>query len=301
MTTKKALVVVGVLLFLIGASLVVPAKYVGVKKKHSPLILTSGEELLALKGDRNQNSLPDWKDLLVDNMDPSTKAKAEKVVVSETAKARLANPNNLTSSFTKNVYTATAYASKNGTLTVKQQDELASTLIEGEQAKIITKTYEVSDLTIAKSESDASRKAYGNALGKIAKKAMSYKMSEDDLAIIKAYNVNKDETVLDSLVVKKNNLELVIKDLLATPVPNSAVPYHLLIVNRISQYKDTLDNMSQAKEDPVRAAIALNSYASAVNSLISSFASMQTYLTLEGITFTKKDPGYVLAGGASLP
>lgn len=298
MTTKKALSVMLVLMFLLGSTFVIPARYLGIqKKKTSPLILRSQDELVALKGDSNRNNVPDWKDLVDNSISTTTKVELAKTPVSEEDKKRLNDPNNLTASFSKNAYTASAYANKNGTLTKQQQDELASSLLAGEQAKIVHKTYEVKDLNIAKTETDSSRKSYGNTLGIIVQAALKNKSSSDDLAIIKAYSVNKDETVLSALIIKRDIIGVAIEKLLATPVPYSAVPYHLMLINKLSEYKDILDNMSQVKNDPLRASIALNSYVDVVKSLFTSITALQSYFILENITFTKKEPGYLLTGG----
>jgi hypothetical protein len=296
MTTKKALVVVGVLVFLIGATLVIPAEKVGMKKKHTPLVLQSGEELVALQGDTDNNNTEDWKDLLQQNVSPKLSEEAKKVVVTPEQKKLLADPNNLTSSFSKNVYTATEIAKKNGTLTTQEKEDLATRLLAAEESKLIPTVYEITNLTIAKTESDTSRKAYGNVLGRIVKKAEAYKMPENDLKLIEAFNVKQDPAVLESLVVKKNNLELIIKDLLAVSVPNSAVPYHLLVINKMAQYKDVIENISKAKEDPIRASLGLRAYLGTTKSLASSFNSMRTYFALQGITYTTSEPGFYITG-----
>lgn len=296
MTTKKALVVVGVLVFLIGATLIIPAEKVGMKKKHTPLILQSGEELVALQGDTDSNNTEDWKDLLQQNVSPKLSEEAKKTVVTPEQKKILADPNNLTSSFSKNVYTATEIAKQKGTLTTQDKENLATQLLAAEESKLVPTVYEITNLTIAKTENDTSRKAYGNALGRIVKKAEGYKMTENDLKIIEAFNVKQDPAVLESLVVKKNNLEVIIKDLLAVSVPNSAVPYHLLVINKMAQYKDVLENISKAKEDPIRASLGLRAYLGTTKSLASSFNSMRTYFALQGITYTKNEPGFYVTG-----
>ena len=66
MTTQKAVLVVGSLLVLVGLSFVVPAKYVGIQSKKTPLVLKTAEDFAALKEDRNGNRVPDWKDLVID-------------------------------------------------------------------------------------------------------------------------------------------------------------------------------------------------------------------------------------------
>ncbi len=298
MTTKRALTVLATLLVLIALSLVVPARYVGLKTpKRQGLILRSSGELADLQGDRDRNGTPDWRDLINATMSTTTKEAASKVVVDDATKARLNDPNNLTSSFAKNLYVAGAYAKQKETLTTSEQNELANTIVQGESSKITFKTYTLNDLHLAKNESDSSIKSYGNALGVLYSKALKEKVGASDLVIIKAYGTNRDASVLDSLTIKQHNLESVIRDLLEMSVPLSASPYHLVMINRIEAYKTVVANLAEADTDPIRATFALNTYMSALTSMYSSFGVMQKYFIIQNTLFTKSDPGYVLVSG----
>jgi hypothetical protein len=280
MTTKKALLVVGTLIVVVGLSAVVPAKWFGVQpaKSHRPvLVLRNSEELAALARDSDRNNNPDWKDLLI--------------------KKRLADPNNLTASFSKNLYTVSAYAKKNGKLTKADQKAVMKDLIASETSKIVVKTYEVADITTTTTDTPATERDYGNALGKLFKKAVGYKLYEIDLNILKAYTTNKDPAPLASLVIKKNNAKIILEELLKMRVPFSAVPYHLLIINRLSQYITVLDGVSQADTDPLRATVSFNSYLPTIKVLSSSLDQMKLYFSLQGIVFTSNEAGYVLTSG----
>ncbi len=295
MTTKKALLVVGVLVVLIGLTFVVPARVVGIKSTREPLSLKTSRELSLLGGDLDGNGTPDWKDLVVKN----TKTPTETPVVDESIQKRLNDPNNLTASFSKNLYIAAAYAKEKGGLTEAERSDLAKTVVEGEARKIVIKTYTVDDLRIAKTETPSTKKEYGNALGKLFKKAEGYKILSNDLVLVKTFNTSKDASILTPFTIKKNNITQTINDLLQLSVPYSAVPYHLLLINKLSIYKVTVESFSQIADDPVRATIALNSYQTTLESLASSMASIQTYFRLEGIVFTKNEDGYVLSSGST--
>lgn len=297
MTTIKALIIVGSLLVL---SLIVPAKWFGVtttKENRQGLILRDPDELALLAKDSDRNNNPDWKDLLNKTTSASTTEAASKTDTSEETKKRLADPNNLTASFSKNIYTASAYAQKNGTLTQAQQEELVSTIVQGEKSKIIVKTYTLDDLAIAKKEDESTQRSYGNALGLIFKEAQKYKLDVADVTNIQAYLVNKDPAPLASLVIKKNNTVTIIDKLLKLSVPFSASPYHLLLINRLSEYKTALEGLSAADTDPMRATIAFKSYIPTFQLVASAVASMQTYFKIQNITFSSKEPGYVLTPG----
>lgn len=300
MTTKKALAVLGSVVFLIILLFVIPAESVGIKKSNQKkLVLKTSEELAVLRGDTDSNGTADWKDMLMNNMSPSLKDASEKTVVTEVDKKTLQDPNNITATFAKNAYTSSVYASQKGNVTEEQQKELADKIAQEASSKIVFTTYTIDDLKLIKIEDNASIKKYGNDLGKIYTKADSNNITRDDIAIIKAYNVNKDASVLEAFVVKKNVLETAITSLLAVSVPYSASAYHLRLINKLSDYKIIIDNLAQADTDPMRALIAFNEYLPTVKSLSSSFSGIQRYMTGEGITFTSSEAGFILLDGYS--
>jgi hypothetical protein len=89
-------------------------------------------------------------------------------------------------------------------------------------------------------------------------------------------------------------MEKALTELLRMTVPYSAAPYHLLLINSLSEYANMLDNFSKAKSDPLRATLAYNDYVPVVKSLSSALNSIQSYIVIENITFTTSDPGRVL-------
>lgn len=300
MTTKKALTVLAFLLLLVGFSLVIPAKWLGVgplEPKRNLLVLKSADDLAILSKDNNSNNNPDWKDLLVETTSASTTAVAKKHVATEEEKARLNDPNNLTSSFSKNLYLASSYAKKKGGMTEAEQKTIVSDLLLSEGEKLVTTHYTITDIKVASTDTLAIKKAYGNTMGNLVKKASQYKLDIVDLATINAYNTSKDPAVLASLVIKKNNAQVIINELLNVQVPKSAVPYHLLIINRVSDYKTILEGLSVADSDPVKTTIAYNKYMPILESLTASLVSLQDYFLIEGVTFQMSEPGYIITSG----
>ena len=298
MNTKKALVVLGSLLLLVALSLVVPARYVGIKKpKQAKLNLDINQDLTVLQQDTDNNGSGDWRDMLNQQIKTAATNTIPKTSVDPVIQKRLDDPNNITASFSKNLYTATAYAKKEGNLTAAQQAELANKIVENEAVKLTTKTYEATDLHLTKNETDASRKAYINSLGTIYKKNNVSKLTVNDIPAITAFTTSKDATVLQSFVVKKDIIDTIVTQLLAMNIPYSAAAYHLLLINSLSQYSSMLDNLSKGGDDPLRAALAFKTYAPTVKSMYSALTSLQSYITLEEITFTPSDPGYILVSG----
>ncbi len=295
MTTKRALLVVGAFMFLIMITLIAPATWVGVKPgKHTSLILRDSNDLAVLSKDTDRNSNPDWRDLLFQTTSASTSAKAGTYVVTEADKKRLDDPNNITSSFSKNLYTVSSYAKKAGDMSLVEQESIISNLVTKEASKIEVKWYDLDSLKIAVDETPTSIKTYGNQLGTVFKKAKGYKLDIADVDILKAYSVNKNPDVLSSLQIKKNNVILVVDELLKMSVPKSASPYHLLVINRLSEYKSVLEGLSDTGNDPMRGALAFNTYTPVLNALSSSLVNVQLYFKLQDVVFSSNEPGYVL-------
>ena len=299
MTTKKAFFVVGVVVFLIALSFVIPARFVGVsEQQQNPLILRSGDELNVLSEDRDSNNIPDWRDLALNAISTTTKEEIQKIPVDPVVKKRLDDPNNLTASFSKNLYIASAYVEKNGqTLTEEEQQNLVASVLQEEKKKIITKTYTLKDIRVTTEESTASKKAYGNALGVLLKKAESYNLARGDIALIESYLSSKNEDLLKAFVIKRNNIDSLISSLTSMSVPYSALPYHILVLNKLSAYRTTIDNFSQGASDPVRAAIVTEGYYDVAQSMLTSVQSMKEYFMLNAIVFSSSEPGYLLTSG----
>jgi hypothetical protein len=298
MTTKKAIVVIGSVVFLMVLLFIVPADSVGIKRSNQKkLILKTSDELAVLQGDTDKNGTPDWKDMLINNVNPALKEEASKAVITDSTQKALQDPNNLTSSFAKDVYMSSVYVSQKGNLTQAQQEELGAKIAENASKKIVFTTYTLDDLHVTKDADSASIKKYGNELGTIYTKASSGNITRNDIAIIKAYNVNKDASVLEAFVVKKNVLETAITALLALSVPAPVASYHLRLINKLSDYTIIIDNLSKLDTDPVRALLAFDSYIPVVKSLSSSFSGMQGFMVGEGITFTPSEAGFILLDG----
>ncbi len=300
MTTKKALLVLGALIVLISISLFLPAKWYGItptKYKERGLILRNDNDLALLSKDTNGNNIPDWKDLLQETIASSSqKTNAVVTINSEDAK-RLADPNNLTASFSKNLVVAAAYAKKNGELSEAEKAELLSSLIQKEAKKIVITLYTTDDIIIAKEDTANSKKLYGNTLGALVTQAEKAKLGVEDTKVLQAFLTSKDASILEVFTVKKNTAKSILTSLLAMSVPRSAVPYHLLALNGVSVYITTLENIAEADTDPIRATIAFETYLDSLQGLFSSLQNMKSYFKEEGIIFTSREAGYILTSG----
>lgn len=261
--------------------------------KPKPLILRTESEIALLRGDRDKNNTEDWRDLILETMSSSTKAEADAIKADPEVLERLKDPNNLTSSFSKNIYTASAYLTKNNTIGEDEQAELVAGLLEKEASKISQKVYTLGDLKLSADDEVSNRKVYGNALAKLLQKANSYELGSSDLPALMKFNETTDEKELEFFVNKKVKTEEIFSGLLSLQVPPSAALYHLSLINNLSVFIATLDAFAKSKEDPIKSLAFLNSYPDNVAALFRSMAAVQDYFVLEEVPFTAKDPGYI--------
>ncbi|MFA6608539.1 MAG: hypothetical protein WCT07_01360 [Candidatus Paceibacterota bacterium] len=295
----KSLMIFWVLLGIITLSAFIPARWFGVKPKvHTRLDLQALNTMSSLSLDKNKNNNPDWRDLLKETFSfASTSDISKNATFDASAQKLLDDPNNLTASFSKNLYTASAYLNKNNITDSQTQQQLIESMIADENSKIIVKLYSINDLKISKVESAESIKRYGNNLGAIFNQALKYKLGDGDIEIIQAFTVNKDASVLSSLKIKKGRASEIMQQLLSTSVPVSASVYHLLTINKLSAYITALDNMSHADTDSVRATISFKQYLAIVKSLLLSISNFVTYFKISNISFSSGESGYIFSSG----
>lgn len=300
MTTKRALLVLGVTIFLLALTLVAPSKWVGgTSTKNTPetrkkIIFKTRDELLALNNDKNKNQVPDWKDIVSASVSDDLRTKASQANPTKEDLAILNDPNNYTSSFAKNIFTASAYLGQKGNeLTVKDQTELVSNLITKEAGRESAKEYTFNDLTVTKDTSSSAKVAYGNALGTSLKKLNEMNAKGGDLDILKEYSEKKDPKLLHTFSEKKAMLDGMIKELVAIKVPLSASIYHLMLINAFSKYSFVLDALSKIGTDPLRGLVGTQNHESVIMGLLTSVNNISAYFSYEKVTFTKKDPGYI--------
>lgn len=262
-------------------------------QKEPPLVFRTRGELGILKEDKNGNQTEDWKDLILETMSSSTKSSAENMKVDPDVQKRLDDPNNLTSSFSKNIYTASSFFAKNQGAGAEEQAEIISEIVKKESSRVTIKEYLISDITLSAEDTTERRKTYGNAMALLLKKADTYELSSDDLTVLAQYTENKDPSVLTFFSIKEKHTKEILDGLLRVEVPPSASVFHLNLINAVSVFVTTLNAFSTTEEDPIKSLAFLNSYEETTKNLFIKIAEMQNYFTLEKIPFTTNEPGYV--------
>jgi hypothetical protein len=291
--SKTSVSIMMVVLALLAVVIPFSAKEKKGVSKRPPLVLKTDAELKLLLSDRDGNESEDWKDLILETMSTSTRAQIASQRVDPLAAARLADKTNLSASFSKNIYTAAAYTSKNPNLTEDEKTALIADAVKSEAPKIEIKTYVSSELTIATSDSMETKKAYGNAMATLLNKANASKLGSNDLLMLQSYTEKADPALLTPIFAKKGQVDNVIRELLAISVPPSASIFHLQLVNAASSFSSTLDAFARSDSDPLRSLAFLNSYPDTIASLFTAMSDAQDYFVIQKVSFTAKDPGYI--------
>lgn len=263
------------------------------QSKNTPLVLRTSDELRLLSSDRDGNNVEDWRDLILDSMSSSTKEAFAQAEPNKEAEARLADKNNVTASFSKNIYTAAAYVNSNPNLTDDDKANLVAEAVRAEAPKTQPKVYITSDLKVTSSDNTEAKKSYGNTMALLLKRADSEGLGSNDLLLLEAYTKEGDESLLLPLATKGSKVNEMLEELLSVSVPPSAVVFHLRLVNSVSTFSSTLEAFASAASDPLRSLAFLNTYPDTVTKLFTSMSDVQDYFVLQEVQFLPTDPGYI--------
>lgn len=296
----EAFLILFFIVFIVGASLFIPASWFGIKTKEYKALNLQKPVITDLNADADNNNIPDWKDLALSTLSTSTKKDIGSQKIDVAIKQQLNDPNNITASFSKNMYITSSYIQKNGTVTEEEKKKIVAEVMKKEAAKIEVKVYAIKDIRIATKDDSTAKKKYGNELGALIDKATRYEIGGGDAEVLKKYLEKKDASLLIYFSTKKENLEHLLAQMLLVEVPYSATPYHLLALNRISEYKTILESLEKTDSDPVRSTISFNTYYPVIKGLFFALTNMRDYFNVENIIFKESDAGYVFTSGYTI-
>ena len=92
-------------------------------------------------------------------------------------------------------------------------------------------------------------------------------------------NENKEELARLDPIIKKSK-EYVAK-LLKTTIPDSAIPFHLNLVNSLQNYLDGVEAMALMEEDPMIAILGLSQYEKSLTEIEQSLDDMGLYVEIK--------------------
>lgn len=302
---SRAIAVVSIILVLIVISLIAPLVWKGQPKKKQlkPRLdlsqIAKPEEVIA---DSNNDGVISWREVMMSTTNPSSSTLAElkKIPVDKKAITELNDPNNLTSSFAKNIYLAGVYLDKNGITDDQSKQDIVTQLMENEKGKIVRTTYNFKDLHVAKTESKDSIRTYGNKLATLLKEIVKEEFLKGDVYAISTYTESKNPNDLKDLISNKKRLDTLMQKLISLEVPPSATIYHLLVINKAAAYKDIVETLSNSESDPLKTTFVINDYPSKVQDISLLNTTIYNYFTYKNIIFSSKEPGYLFTTGYTI-
>jgi hypothetical protein len=173
-------------------------------------------------------------------------------------------------------------------------------MVQQEAIKMISKKYSYTDIIVSQTETKESIKKYGNNLSLLLGQVISEKRMKDDFQAMEFYLQTDNQDYLKTIQSDGEAVEQVIEKILLLPVPPSSAVYHLIVLNQMESYKDTLNNMAKAKDDPLRATIAFKRYPDEMVEVILLYKKLSEYFSLKKIVFTHSEQGYVFTIGYTL-
>lgn len=289
----------GVLILLTIGALLLPASWFGVepaKKTYSRVDL-SDLNLSDIANDGDADGSISWKELVTDSLRPEDIAQLENQKPDASVIANLNDQNNLTASFSKNLYAASAYLAKNQLNDPLAEQEALNQLISLEAQKMIPRTYQLSDLNVVTSESKELMKKYGNSVASILQNIISEESLSGDVTSIQTYVETQDAEALEYIKRDAEKVSLQLRELERLSVPLSAATSHVLLLDRVSLYRDIIYNLSLAEEDPIRSALSIEKHPQAMANVLRMYSQFSTYFDGRGVVFSSKEPGYVFTVG----
>lgn len=302
---SKSLVITGVVVVILISSTFIPARWFGIQSttyKNKPLDLSLATSPSEVAKDTNGDGKISWKEVIDQNFKTSdaTPEKASSTQPDPKSLAILNDPNNLTAAFYKNLLVAGAYLQKNGVADANIEQTVLNQIASQVAGQIVPTTYSYKDLNVIKDESKPSIINYGNTIAPFLQEMITRKIAINDMGAMNSYEQTKNPSDLVGIIKNKERLDTLLQKIIATPVPTSAVFYHLLILNRIALYKDTLDNFSKAETDPLRAKIAIDQYPGNIVLILSTPNQVAQYFNTKNIAFSAKDAGYIFTAGYTM-
>ncbi len=297
--SNTPLLLLGIVFILtIGTSLL-PASWFGIEKqvrRYEPLNLGTISQPENLATDTDNDGAISWGEIIASSLSLSKEESGIKFETDPKVLAILNDPNNVTASFTKNAFLASTALQQGGIADESSKQEVVNQLLAEESKKIAPKIYTSLDISSV-ADSKITIKKYGNDVALILKNLITEKTITDELMSVTKYLQTADEANLVPLVTNSKRVEASIQKLLEVKVPKSAIPYHLIVLNRVSEYNNVLSNLSVVNTDAMRATAAIEKYHETILEALRIFPMLADYFNLKNITFSSHESGYIYVVG----
>ncbi len=280
----------------------IPASWFGIappQKQYAKIDLSS-VGLSDVADDTNNDGAISWRELAEGSIDPAELSQMEGEKADPEVLKQLDDPNNLTSSFSKNLYLASTYLAKNNVSDATVQQDTISQLIKEEAGKVVMPTFTAGDVRTSSANDTTSLKLYGNAVASTLGTIISTQTISDTAGSMQAYLETKDPSALIPLKEEQARVQAKLNKLKTLSVPSSATVVHTEALTKLAAYNELLSSLANIETDPLRSALLVEKYASISVDMLSLFTSMKTYFDAHGVVFSSRDSGYVFTVGYTL-
>lgn len=276
-----------------------PASWFGIKSpniKYKKLDLSQPASIKDVATDVDNNGIVDWNEFISQT---TGKTQLESSLFSKNNPdpkivEALNDPNNITTSFSKNLYLTSSYIKQYGGQE-SNRDEVVEKLLIDESSKIAFNPFQYKDIRVSATETISSRKKYGNDLGVIISIGIKSGLALNDLDTIQSYVKNQDSYSLSLLKEKASTASSIVISIQKEEVPPSAAAYHLSLLNNVAEYSNMMKNIATADTDPLRASISFKNYTDVTAKMLQSIAAMSQYFLSQDIDFSKNDSGFIFS------
>lgn len=298
--TQAPLLILGILFIITISTSLIPASWFGIERQvhtYKPLDLSALAQPSNLVADANSDGTISWKEFVAGSLGIPAEQASTDIESDPRTIAALNDPNNLTSSFSKNLYMASVALNQSGISDQASEKEVINKLVQEEVDKLVPTVYTANDLRIGNDDSKTALKAYGNSMASILQGMITEQSITSDLRAVTKFIESENEADLVPVIKSKARIESVLEKLLSTTVPRSASGVHLETINAVGKFADTLQNLSRAYDDPMRATVGVQNYSENAVLALRSVPKLGLFFNSKNIVFSGKEPGYLFTAG----
>lgn len=181
---------------------------------------------------------------------------------------------------------------------IPTQEQIITSAVQQIDSSGQTVVYTKNDLIVV-ADSEASQRAYGNALAVAVSKNQVDSFFDTMVAVDNAASQNNPNE-LKRLPAIAAGYRSVVELLLDVPVPQTMLPFHIRLVNNFQQIADSYTSIEVILNDPLRGLSALKDYQTLTDETLKVFINIAQILGKNGILFTKDEPGSAWAALVSI-
>jgi hypothetical protein len=179
-----------------------------------------------------------------------------------------------TDQFSQDLFATVAAASQNGQIDPATEDQISSSLADNIQNSPPRKTYLLTDIKIAKDDSNEAVLKYGNALNSIYK---NYQVNYTVLDVLQQFSAdanNVDTSVLVKLDPIIKQTQSIIDGMTKINVPQSLAVLHLNVLNDFEKIAENLNDIKLYDTDTVVALGGITKYQTNAPTLTSDVTNL---------------------------